>query len=85
MLGPQNRAQIDHFTGFFWRNQPIVWAHTLQMVSNEKLNMYESLGGIELTYRPFRSTSGWSMSLKMEPILTVLQVFLGKSTNFWSP
>ena len=55
------------------------------MVSNEKLDIYESLGGNELTYRPFRMTSGWSMSLKMEPKLTVSLVFLEKQTNNAGP
>ena len=41
------------------------------MASNEKQNLAESLGGNDLAYRPFTMTSGWSMTLKMEPKLTV--------------
>ena len=85
MPGPQNRAKIDRFTDFFGRNQPMVRAYSLQMASNEKLNMYESLGGNELAYRPYRMTSGWSMTLKMEQKLTVLQVFLEKPINSAGP
>ena len=53
-------------------------AHSLQMASNEKPNMSESLGGNDLTYRLFRMTSGWSMTLKMEPKLIKMQVFYEK-------
>ena len=59
----------------------MVRAHSLQLASNEKLNMYESLKGNDLAYRPFWMMSGWSMTLKMEPKLTVLQVFSEKPTN----
>ena len=51
------------------------------MASFEKPNKSESLGGNELTHTPFMMTSGWSMTLKMEPKLTVLQVFSEKPTN----
>ena len=59
-------------------------SHFVNTLLFKKLNMYKSLGGNDLTYRPFRFTLGWSMFLKMEPILTVLQVFWEKSTNFAS-
>ena len=72
---PQNGANWP-FYRFSWRNQPIMGAHSVQMASNEKPNMSESLGGNNLTYWPFRMTSGWSMTLKLEPKLTILQVFL---------
>ena len=55
------------------------------MASNEKLNTYENIGGNDLVYRPFWMTSRWSMTLKMEPKLIVLKVFLEKPTNSASP
>ena len=64
---PSKWSQNGPFHRFSWRNQPIMGAHSVQMASNEKPNMSESLGGNNLTYWPFRMTSGWSMTLKMEP------------------
>ena len=50
------------------------------MASNEKPNMSESLGGNDLAYRPFKMTSGWSMTLKVEPKLTITG-FLGETNQ----
>ena len=55
------------------------------MATYERLNMYESPGGNDLAYRPFSMTSGWSVTLKMEPKLTILQVFFEKPTNSVGP
>ena len=60
-------------------------AQSLQLASNAKLNMYESLGGNDLAYRPFKMTAGWSMTIELEPKLTILQDFLEKPTNNEGP
>ena len=54
-------------------------AHSLQMAPYEKPNVSGSLGGNDLKYGPFGRTSGWSMTLKMEPKLIKMQFFLQKT------
>ena len=48
------------------------------MAPYAKPNVSGSLGGNDLKYRPFGRTSGWSMTLKMEPKLIKMQVFYEK-------
>ena len=48
------------------------------MAPYEKPNVSGSLGGNDLKHRPFGRTSGWSMTLKMEPKLIKMQVFYEK-------
>ena len=71
---PSKWSQNWPFYRFSWRNQPIMRAYSLQIASNEKPIMSESLGGNELTHTPFKMTSGWCMTCKMEPKWTILQV-----------
>ena len=48
------------------------------MAPYEKPNVSGRLGGNDLKYRPFGRTSGWSMTLKMKPILIKMQAFYEK-------